>query len=226
MNAEPEQTAFEKASGRMIAALSAQAAVFAGLGLLLWIWSGRAAGDFVILSWTGALTGVALAAALILLAFVLFRGFPNIGERLVRLQAPTFSLLGPRLGWLPIVLLSLGAGIGEEALLRAGLQTLLGDHLGPMAAILLSSAAFAAIHWAKPVITALLFVIGAIFGVAFWYTGSLLAVMIGHALYDMWALRYLHREMHRLNLFDQPKPRPEPEPEPQPAPLVNSRGPG
>ena len=218
MNAERERSALERTSGRLIAALSAQAAVFAWLGLLLWTWSGRRAGEFVDLSWTGVLTGLALAAALILLAFVLFRGFPRIGERLVRLQAPTFGMLGPRLGWLPIVLLSLGAGIGEEALLRGGLQTLLGDYLGPGAAIVLSSAAFAAIHWAKPVITALLFVIGAIFGVVFWYTGSLLAVMIGHVLYDIWALRYLHREMQRLDLFDAPRT--------GSVPLANSTGGG
>ena len=165
---------------------------------------------------------IRLAGALIALAAVLFRGFPRIGERLVRLQAPGFAFFGRRLSLPMIVLISVGAGVGEEALFRGGLQTLIGDHLGVAAAILLSSAAFAAIHLARPVITALLLVIGAIFGVFYWQTGSLLAAMIGHALYDIWALRYLHREMHRLGLFDAPGPPPGPEP----APLVNSPGPG
>ena len=42
--------------------------------------------------------------------------------------------------------------------------------------------------------------VGATFGAVYWLTGSLLAVMIGHALYDIWALKYLHGEFVRLGL--------------------------
>lgn len=219
---DPAQAPDELSPLKLLGVTALQLAVFGGLGLLLWHLSGRDLAGLVTFSLTEALLGVGLAGALIALAAVLFRGFPRIGERLVRLQAPGFAFFGRRLSLPMIVLISVGAGVGEEALFRGGLQTLIGDHLGVAAAILLSSAAFAAIHLARPVITALLLVIGAIFGVFYWQTGSLLAAMIGHALYDIWALRYLHREMHRLGLFDAPGPPPGPEP----APLVNSPGPG
>lgn len=220
MTPDPAKPADELSPLKLLGVTALQLAIFCGLGLLLWHLSGRDLAAFVTFSLTEVLMGVALAGALIALAAALFRGFPRIGEQLVRLQAPNFAFFGRRLGWPMIAVISVGAGVGEEALFRGGLQTLIGDNLGVVAAILLSSAAFAAIHLAKPLITALLLVIGTIFGVFYWQTGSLIAAMVGHALYDIWALRYLHREMHRLNLFDQP------EPEPEPAPLANSLGPG
>ena len=36
-----------------------------------------------------------------------------------------------------------------------------------------------------------------------WLTDSLLRVMITHTLYDIWALRYLHREFVRLGLVGE-----------------------
>ena len=122
------------------------------------------------------------------------------------MQAETYAFLGPKLGMPAIVFISLCAGVGEEALFRGGLQTFLGDYLGAPLAIVLSSAVFAAIHLGKPVITLLLLVVGLIFGTVFWLTGSLLAVTIGHALYDIWALRYLHCEFLRLGLVGEPAP--------------------
>jgi uncharacterized protein len=186
--------------GAAVVLLAVQSSVMTSLGLLLWHWSGRDAAAFVTISASQVLYGVALGLALIALAFALFRGFPAVSEKLVRMQAETYAFLGPRLGMPAIVFISLCAGVGEEALFRGGMQTLLGDRVGAPGAIALSSAVFAAIHLGKPVITALLFVVGVIFGAAYWLTESLLAVMIGHALYDVWALRYLHREFVRLGL--------------------------
>lgn len=189
---------------RAIALLLMQAALFTALGIGLWRWSGRAVEDFISWSFGEVALGLGFGAALILIAATLFHGFPRISEQLVRLQSDTYRFLGPNLGWPAIVLISLGAGISEEAALRAGFQTLLGDHVGPAAAIAIASSVFAALHLAKPVITGLLLVIGLLFGVVFWQTGSLLAVIIAHVIYDIWALRYLNREMHRLGLFDEP----------------------
>lgn len=185
---------------KLLLLLGLQAATMGGLGCLLWLWSGRDTADFVSLSMPEIAQGAALAAILVAAAYASFRAFPKISEQLVRMQAKTYEFLGPKLGWPAIVAISISAGVGEEALFRGGLQTILGDHLGVPAAIVLSSALFAVIHMGKPVITALLFVVGGIFGVVYWLTGSLLAVMIGHALYDVWALRYLHREFVRLGL--------------------------
>jgi membrane protease YdiL (CAAX protease family) len=196
--------------GKVVALLAAQTIVFVALGLVLWHFSGRELAVFLVPTATGAAQGLALGAAFILTAWLVFALLPEIADRLVRLQADTYRFLGPNLPMWAIVAISLGAGIGEEALFRAGLQVLLGDHVGITAAIALSSAAFAVFHLGKPLITALLFVIGALFGVVYWLTDSLLAVMIGHVLYDIWALRYLHKSFLRLGLFDEPAPSPRP----------------
>ena len=192
--------------GKAMVLLGFQAAGMAAIGTLLWSWSGREPAEFVTWSLREAGQGIALGLGFIALAFALFRGLPAIGERLVRMQAETYAFLGPRLGLPAILLISLCAGVGEEALFRGGMQTFLGDQLGMPAAIALSSALFAAIHLGKPVITVLLFAVGAGFGIAYWLTESLLAVMIGHALYDVWALRYLHREFLRLGLVGDVAP--------------------
>lgn len=189
-----------------IIALLAQGALFTAAGVGLWIVSGRPAAEFVSVSAMEIALGVGFGALLIAIAATSFRLFPRMSEHLIRLQSDTYRFLGRDLGWPAIVAISLVAGISEEAALRAGLQTILGDHLGIPAAIGLASAAFAALHLAKPLILALLFVIGVAFGVVYWQSGSLLAVMIAHVIYDIWALRYLNREMHRLGLFEEPPP--------------------
>lgn len=189
--------------GTAIGLLAIQCGVMIAVGLLLWHWSERDLDAFVTISGLEVLQGLALGLAMIAIAFALFRGFPRIGETLVRMQADTYAFLGPRLGLPAIVFVSLCAGVGEEALFRGGLQTFLGEQVGAPAAIALSSVLFAAIHLGKPIITALLFVVGATFGAAYWLTGSLLAVMISHALYDIWALKYLHGEFVRLGLVGE-----------------------
>lgn len=186
---------------RAIVLLALQAIGMFAVGSWLWDTSGREDDAFVTFSPEQAVLGLALGSALIVLAWVLYRSFPHNGETLVRMQAKTYEFLGPKLGWPAIVFISICAGVGEEALFRGGLQTFLGDLIGAPLGIAVSSALFAAIHLGKPAITALLFVVGALFGVAYWLTESLLTVMIGHALYDVWALRYIHREFLRLGLL-------------------------
>lgn len=193
--------------------LAAQAAVMVGLGLVLWDIANRPIAEFVTLSGKEALHGLLFGAVLIAVGWTSFRAFPRASEALVRMQAQTYEFLGPKLGWPAIVLISLCAGIGEEALFRGGLQTWLGDFIGPVAAIGISSAVFGAIHFGKPAITALLLGVGVIFGSMYWATGSLLTVMIGHATYDIWALRYLHQEFLRLGLVGKAPPLANPAPE-------------
>lgn len=186
---------------RALALLALQGLLFTAAGLGLWHLSGRELSGFVSITASEVIMGIAFGLALILLAATVFRAFPQVADHLVRLQSDTYRFLGPNLGYPAVVFISLIAGIGEEAALRGGLQTLLGDHVGAAAAIAIASALFAALHLARPLITALLFAIGVVFGIVYWQTRSLLAVMIAHVLYDIWALRYLNREMHRMGLF-------------------------
>lgn len=183
--------------------LGAQAILFVGLGIGLWAWSGRYLADFLTFSFREIGIGIGLAAALIGLASALFRLFPDLAERTVRLQARNFAFLANGLSFPVIVFISICAGVGEEALFRAGLQTLIADYAPLPVAIVGSSFLFMLIHFAKPLIAALIFVIGAVFGVAYWWTESLLAVMIGHAIYDVYAFWRLEAEMRRLGLFEE-----------------------
>lgn len=179
-----------------------QTIAFTALGAGLWYWSGRPLEDFLHLNFREAMLGLLLAGVMILVAYAAFRTFPRISEKLVRSQAGTYDFLRNRLSFPAVVWIAICAGVNEEALFRAGLQTLAGDYIGPVLAILASSALFALVHLAKPVVSAIIFAIGILFGVIYEATGSLLIVMIGHAVYDIFALAYLQDELHRLRVFD------------------------
>ncbi len=183
--------------------LGAQAVLFVGLGIGLWASSGRYVADFLSVSFREIGLGIGLAAALILVAGGLFRVFPDLAERMIRLQARNFAFLANGLPFPVIIFISICAGVGEEAFFRAGLQTLISDYAPLPVAIVGASFLFMLIHFAKPLIAAVIFVIGALFGVAYWWTESLLAVMIGHALYDVYAFWRLEAEMRSLGLFDE-----------------------
>lgn len=186
---------------KVVLLMSLQTAVFLGVGIVLWTFSGRSAGEFLSVDTGQVLLGIAIAAGMSVTAGTVFFGLPRVAEYLVRAQAHTLALLG-RLPMWAVLCVSLGAGIGEEALFRGGIQTLASDYLGAPLAIVLSAALFALVHLAKPVVAVLIFLIGVLFGAIYWASDSLLAVMIGHALYDVFALWYVQKEMHRLGLFD------------------------
>ena len=191
--------------GKLFGMMAVQLGLFVAGGIGLWLFSGRSLADFVKLDAAGLLLGVAVGGLLIGVMATLWKVFPATGERLIRLQAPTYLEFGrpsPAL----IVFLSVAAGAGEEALFRGGLQTLLGDYMPIAAAIALAAAVFAIVHFAAPVVMALIFAIGTLFGVVYDLTGSLLAVMLAHTIYDIWALRFVFTEFDRLGLYDEPPP--------------------
>ena len=53
-----------------------------------------------------------------------------------------------------------------------------------------------------PVIMGIVFAIGALFGMVYHFTGSLLLVIAAHTVYDIFALRFLFREFERLQLAE------------------------
>lgn len=185
-------------SGKIAAALTAQALVFVVAGAAMWVFAGNDLAEFVDLGWLPVGQGVLLGLALIAVVGATFKAFPRFLEHTVHLQSKMAVLFSERTGWREYVIIALCAGIGEEAIFRGGLMTLLDGYTGPAGAIFLSSLVFALFHLAKPLIGAIILVVGVIMGLVYWWTGSLLTVMIGHALYDVWALRRLHLEFIRL----------------------------
>lgn len=200
-----QATTPEMPQRKLLALMAVQTVVLTGLGGLIWYASGREIADFVRFGSVDLALGVALGTGLSAVAASAFTICPRVRDELVRYQGERMPFLNPKLTMSGIALISLGAGIGEEALFRGGIQVLLTDHLGPGPAIALSSAIFALVHMAKPQVAALIFVIGAAFGSIYWYTGSLVAVMLGHALYDIFALWYLQRRLHQLDFFSEAK---------------------
>ncbi|MEL7218301.1 MAG: CPBP family intramembrane glutamic endopeptidase [Pseudomonadota bacterium] len=180
-----------------------QTMIMVGLGIAAWWFSGRALADFISVDMTQIAMGLAIGAGLSAIVGAFFYSFPKISEELVRAQGHNLRFLENRLGFAAIIVISIGAGVGEEALFRAGLLTLASDYMAMPLAIFISSLLFALIHFAKPIISAIIFVIGAFFAVIYWQTGSLLAVMIGHALYDVYALWYVQKELHRIGYFEE-----------------------
>lgn len=106
------------------------------------------------------------------------------------------SLLRPLFGsWsiLQLFVISLIAGVSEEAFFRGAIQGSLSDRVDVIAALILASGLFGACHlltWTYAIIAAL---IGAYLGLLWIWTGNLLTPMITHAVYDFAALVYFLR---------------------------------
>lgn len=188
---------------KVLSYIGLQAVFFTAIALALWRMAGRSEWKFVTFSFGETGNGLLLAIALIALSAGLAKTFPRYAEWLIRSQARNYSFLKNRISIGAIIFISLCAGIGEEALFRGGLQTLLGDFLPLPLALALASALFALIHFAQPLNSALIFIIGCLFGVVYWQTESLLTVMVAHAVYDVYALWALQKAMHELGLFDE-----------------------
>lgn len=177
-----------------------QGAAFLAAGLGIWWATGRNIVDFVSWEARDRFVAAVLTAGLISAGAAIAFLFPRLVPWAARKQLDLFE--GGRFSPVQILLLSAAAGVGEEALFRGGLQTLAGDHLPAAAAILLCSALFAVVHSKSPGILALIFLIGAVFGIAYEVTGSLLGVMLAHAAYDVCAIAAVQRELARQGVFD------------------------
>ena len=193
----------DMSEGRVVLLLGVQATVFTLLGLGLWHLTGRPLENFARLSPTDLALGAILGVFFIGIAAATLRLFPRFSRRVMDLQHDTYAFLANSFSDRSVVLVSIFAGVGEEALFRAGLQTIASDYLGAAGGILLSSALFTLLHMSKPAIAVILFAISIIFGVAFWLTGSFVVVATAHVLYDIFAVRYLRDMMQATVTADK-----------------------
>ncbi|MEN3971141.1 CPBP family intramembrane glutamic endopeptidase [Sphingomicrobium sp. XHP0235] len=141
--------------------------------------------------------GVAGAAAMLALVYGSRTLLPRVWVDLDKLVREVFGESGLSLGWPTILLVSASAGIGEELLFRGALQGWLASEVPLWLAIVGPALLFAVLHPFSRAYVAYAFVIGCFLGALYWWTGSLLAAVIAHALYDVVALGRLKRMMAR-----------------------------
>jgi membrane protease YdiL (CAAX protease family) len=144
-------------------------------------------------SLTSALIGIAAAIPPFLFFFWSLNSGLHVCSRHKQLME---SLLRPILGdWsvLQLLVISLIAGVSEEAFFRGAIQGSLADRVGMSLALVLASVLFGAAHlitWTYAIIAA---VIGLYLGLLWIWTGNLLTPMVTHAVYDFAGLVYFFR---------------------------------
>lgn len=110
------------------------------------------------------------------------------------------SLLRPWFGnWsvLQLLVISVIAGVSEEAFFRGAIQGSLADRVNAIPALVLASALFGACHlltWTYAIVAAC---IGAYLGLLWMWTGTLITPMVTHTVYDFAVLVYFLRVYHR-----------------------------
>ncbi|MCZ7639496.1 MAG: CPBP family intramembrane metalloprotease [Verrucomicrobia bacterium] len=165
-----------------------------GLGALaLGLWLDVRWRELWVLSPANAAAGVAFAVPL--LAFFGWAMHSRL-RPLAQIRELLDERFVPLLGYWSvgqIALISLLAGIGEEALFRGSLQAGLTPALGPLVAGALAAVAFGLGHAITPAYVGLAMLVGALLGWEAHVTGGLLAPSLTHALYDFVALLYLRR---------------------------------
>lgn len=182
--------------GNIVTAIAAQGLVCLAAGLAIWWGDGRPIAEFVTFRPTDLAAGGAAAAIMIGAMHLILRLFPHFRSWASDQQKFLFAG-GRAFSATQIVLLSLAAGVGEEALFRGGLQPWLTDLLTPWAAILVVSLLFAFIHVGRWVLRAFILAYSIGFGLLYHLTGSLLGCMIAHFLFDIWAISVVQRELKR-----------------------------
>ena len=92
-----------------------------------------------------------------------------------------------------LAIISLVAGLGEEALFRGVLQAALGGWITPLGGLLVASAAFGLAHLVTPAYALIAGLIGLYLGLIYLFTDNLFPPVLVHALYDFVALVYVAR---------------------------------
>lgn len=198
MSEEYLTSSTELSMGKLMALIAAQALVFSAFGALLWKWTGRDLPDLITFDRNEVISGLLLGVGMSLAAALLFIGWRRVGDKLVLLQQESLALMPGKMPGPAVIWISLCAGLGEEVLFRGGIQIFLSDYVGSAISVFLAASLFAASHASKPIIAVFLLIIGMIFGTVFSYTGSLIVVIIGHTIYDVFALWYAHKRLQEL----------------------------
>ncbi|MFW6249521.1 MAG: CPBP family intramembrane glutamic endopeptidase [Alkalispirochaetaceae bacterium] len=137
-----------------------------------------------------------LATVPLLLLFLLFLRLQI--TPVVRIRRLLYRLLTPVVPELtPVValLLGLAAGVGEELLFRGFLQEVLVRLVGLTPGILLGAVIFGLLHSVTPFYALYAALLGCFLGLLYHLSGSLVAPIIAHSLYDAVGLMLLRRRL-------------------------------
>lgn len=94
---------------------------------------------------------------------------------------------------LDLFVISILAGLGEEALFRGVLQPYFAHWTNPAIGIILAALIFALLHFISRIYVLLVFIIGLYLGALYLYFDNLLIPITTHAAYDFLALLYATR---------------------------------
>ncbi len=133
----------------------------------------------------GLLFGVVAAALAVGLANTAGPGFRRIRQDF-DLMIGLFS----NLRLIDLALISVLAGVCEEALFRGFIQTWIGTWTSPVLAIAGAAVIFGLTHAISRPYVVFVTILGAALGLLYHLTGSLVSVMLAHAVYDLIALSW------------------------------------
>ena len=130
----------------------------------------------------GAILGAALFILMALVGLFLQRYVFSYLELMRELRQ-----LFKSLNWLTIIVISIMAGVSEELLFRGVLQSYLIEKSSVLLGIVASSALFGLMHFFNKLYILLTFIVSLFLGWLYYFTGSLLLVVVLHAVYDVLA---------------------------------------
>ncbi|MBI1246925.1 CPBP family intramembrane metalloprotease [bacterium] len=196
----PEMTARERAEGFIRTAVlfeSGLAVVAVILGAVVGIpaWHSASYATGHVLPVLGAIgLGVLGTIPLVIIFFWMqratFLGLDDLQDFMETKVVPLFR----EATVIELGMISIAAGLGEEALFRgvvqAYLQKLVGTGAGPVVPIMISSILFGLVHYMTEEYLVISALMGAYLGVWFYCTGDIIVPIVIHALYDWFAMVY------------------------------------
>ncbi len=114
-----------------------------------------------------------------------------------RAQIKFFAEIGFSFTPARIVIMAVSAGIAEELLFRGVVQSWIAGFVPVIFALVLSNVLFGMLHMRTLLYAVIAGLVGVYLGGLYVLTGNLLAPMTVHVLYDMAALEYTRRAVHR-----------------------------
>jgi membrane protease YdiL (CAAX protease family) len=175
--------------------------LLAAAALLAWVFNLPLLADFDWELRDVAWAGGALLPLLVMFAWMLKTRWPALVQIRQFIEREALPILGKWSVW-QLGVISLLAGLGEEALFRSVTQGGLSRALGTMPTLLIASAGFGLAHMITRAYAVLAGAVGLYLGSIWLLSGNLLVPILVHALYDFAALIYFCR-FHPLSRFQK-----------------------